>query len=212
MKILKWLLISIGSLIGLLLILAGIFYFLASRPPAIKSEMRPVEVSAEATHSLEQKVKSFQQEVEGAARAGEKKPVKLEITEGELTSKLNQFIQEQTSKEELPIEVKNIQVNVKNGELLLAGEANISGVKFQGGAKAAMRTEDGKIKLEVSKVDLGRLPLPGKVKKKVMSLIPEGGTTLKLEDLPIGLEKGLPVDLKNVRLEDGKLIIEGVTK
>jgi len=211
MKIVKWTLIFIGSLIGLLLIFAGIFYFLASRPPAIKSEMRPVEISTVAT-SLEQKVKSFQQEVEEAARAGEEKPVKLEITEGELTSKLNQFIQEQTSKEELPVEVKNIQVNVKDGELLLAGEAKVAGVKFQGGAKATIRAEDGEIKLEVSKVDLGRLPLPGKVKEKVMSLIPEEGTTLKLEDLPLGLEENLPVELKDLRLEDGKLVIEGITK
>ena len=212
MKVLKWVLISIGSLVGLVLILAGVAYYLASRPPAIKGEMRPVKISAEAARSLEQKLEAFQQEVQQAAQAGEQKEVKLEITEEELNAKINEYLKELTSEEELPVSVENVQVNVKDGKLLLVGEAEVSGVKVQGGVEAKMKVENGKVKLQVNKVDLGRLPLPGGVKKKVLSLIPEEKATIDLEDLPLGLEKNIPVELKNICLKDGKLVIEGMTK
>ncbi|RLC73293.1 MAG: hypothetical protein DRI26_01195 [Chloroflexi bacterium] len=212
MKIVKWTLIFIGSLIGLMLIFAGIAYYLITQPPAIKEEMRPVEVSAEAARSLEQKLEAFQQEVQQAAQAGEQKEVRLEITEEELNAKINEYLKELAAREELSIDVEDVQVNVKDGKLLLAGEAEVSGVKVQGGVEASVKTEDGRVKLEINRVDLGRFPLPSNVKEKVMNLIPEEKTTIELENLPLGLEENLPVKLKNLRLEDGKLLIEGVTK
>lgn len=208
MKKRKWVLISIGSLIGLVVTLATVGYFFISRPSSTKSEMRQVEASTKAVQSFDQKIRSFRREVKQAAETGEKEEIRLKLTEEELTSKLSEFIKERASREELPVEeVEGVQVNVKKDKLLFAGKAKISGIKIQGGAEATLKAESDQIKLEVEKISLGQLPLPGNVKDRLISSIPK---KIELEKL-LGFKKS-SVDLKNVRLNNGELIIEVLTK
>src|SRR3989338_4149344 len=106
MKALKITGIVIGSVLGLVIILAATIFILMSRPSAITSKMEPIVSSPEAAKELDTKWTAFNTAIKEA------KPgtaVTLNLTETEITSKIN----EELKTVDLPegLDVGNVTVN-----------------------------------------------------------------------------------------------------
>lgn len=206
MKILKWFLIVIGALIVLLLILVGTIYYMFTRPIPLAKEITPVPISQEAAVRLEQKIDALEQEIETARQKGEVKPVKLEVTPEEATSwakdKIDKAIAE--GQIDLPLTIKNIQINFSSGSVVVKAMASgtLYGITATVGGKALVDIKEGSLWYRIEEIYLGGLP--GFVKDQLMSYLPESGEgTIQLVDLP--------VELQDIHIENGKLIVNGMT-
>ena len=198
MKALKILGITVGSIVALALIVAGVAWILISLPSGIASEVTPVTSSTELARQLDAKWDEFQNAVRQAAPGTE---VTLTLTQEEVNSKIN----EELKTVDLPagFSIKNVNVNLVDGKILLAADATYSVLKGKAGLEASVEIVNGSPSIVVTDVDMGKLPIPQALKDQLGGLIPEGG---------IIQSSGLPLDMQDIQIIDGQLIIKGVTK
>ena len=198
MKALKIFGITIGSLVVLALIVVGIAWVLISLPSGIASEVTSVTSSAEAAAQLDLKWTEFQNSVTQAEPGTE---VRLALTQEEVNSKINQELKTV----ELPsgFSIGSVNVNLVDGKILLAADVTYSVFKGQAGLEASVEIVNGDPSIVVTDVDMGKLPIPQALKDQLEGLIPEGGV-IQLS--------GLPLDMQNIQIVNGQLIIMGVTK
>ena len=198
MKALKITGIVIGSVLGLVIILAATIFILMSRPSAITSKMEPVVSSPEAAKELDTKWTAFNTAIKEA------KPgtaVTLNLTETEITSKIN----EELKTVDLPegLDVGNVTVNLKDGKLVLSADIKYSALQGVAGMEMTVETVNGTPSIVLKDIDMGMLPIPQALKDQLTGLIPQGGV--------IGLGD-LPVDITGIQIIDGQLVMAGITK
>jgi len=196
MKALKIIGIVLGSVIGLVVVVAGVAWFLMSRPPAIAANMTDVTSSPEAAAALDQKWEDFRVTVNEAPVGT---TVSVAITEEEVTSKIN----EELKNIELPagLEMGDVTVNLQDGKLVLAADINYSVLSGTAAMEATIEEVDGEAVVSVQNVDMGSLPIPQTLKDQLSDLIPEDGI-IKLSDLP--------VDISKIQIVNGQIVIDGV--
>jgi len=196
MKALKIIGIVLGSIIGLLVIVVGVVWFLMSRAPAITANMTDVASSPEAAAALDQKWEDFRVAVNEAPTGT---TVSVAITEEEVTSKIN----EELKNIELPAGLKmgDVTVNLQDGKLVLAADISYSVLSGTAAMEATIEEVNGQPSIVVSDVDMGSLPIPQTLKDQLSDLIPEDGI-IALSDLPF--------DISKIQIVDGQIYIDGV--
>jgi len=200
MKAISTILMIIG-VIGIIVIAAILMGFiLFSLDPPIKSQLTPASVSPEALKSFDQKITSFQQRVDAAAAAKEKKEVTLILTAEEVNSKMTELI----ARNELPMKEGAI-INFDNDLCKIYAPFNSTIMNAKTGLIAQLSVNKGNLKIVVADFQLGKLPLP-------KPLIERIGNILDIIFRMEGTVDDLKIDITGVTVSDDRLTIKGITK
>jgi hypothetical protein len=199
MKILQGFLIFMGVVAVLAIMALIIGYVLALLTPDIRSSMRPVVLSSEAVDSMDKKMSNLRKEVTAAQSTQTATNIELVLTEEEVNSTLVMMLAEGT----LP--AKEILTNFNDGYLMIYTAWNFPGLPLKTGVIGQIEIDGGKPKFIVKDFYLGTLPIPNSVDSGVQVW---ANMLIKIN---VPLEE-LKLDLKEVTIGDGQIIIKGVTR
>jgi hypothetical protein len=198
MRLIKGLIMAIG-VIGVMVIIALIIgYYLYSLSPPIQAKVIPVAVSADASQSFDQKLDALKGQIKAAVDAGEKKQVSLVITEKEINSKLVQMLAEG----ELP-SLKRVLINFDDGYFLTYAVVDTPGIDAKTGSMGRVEIIEGEPKVVIDEFNLGKLPLPKSVNRRVEQLL-NIMVNLQLPDVSL--------DITGVEIKNHQLTVIGTTK
>ncbi|MBM3142099.1 MAG: hypothetical protein FJ005_03480 [Chloroflexi bacterium] len=198
MRLIKGLIMAIG-VIGVMVIIALIIgYYLYSLSPPIQAKVIPVAVSADASQSFDQKLDALKGQIKAAVDAGEKKQVSLVITEKEINSKLVQMLAEG----ELP-SLKRVLINFGDGYFLTYAVVDTPGIDAKTGSMGRVEIIEGEPKVVIDEFNLGKLPLPKSVNRRVEQLL-NIMVNLQLPDVSL--------DITGVEIKNHQLTVTGTTK
>jgi hypothetical protein len=199
MKILQGFLIFMGVVAVLAIMALIIGYVLALLTPDIRSSMRPVVLSSEAVDSMDKKMSNLRKEVTAAQSTQTATNIELVLTEEEVNSTLVMMLAEGT----LP--AKEILTNFNDGYLMIYTAWNFPGLPLKTGVIGQIEIDGGKPKFIVKDFYLGTFPIPNSVDSGVQIW---ANMLIKIN---VPLEE-LKLDLKEVTIGDGQIIIKGVTR
>ncbi len=198
MRLIKGLIMAIG-VIGVMVITALVIgYYLYSLSPPIQAKVIPVAVSADASQSFDQKLDALKGQIKAAVDAGEKKQVSLVITEKEINSKLVQMLAEG----ELP-SLKRVLINFGDGYFLTYAVVDTPGIDAKTGSMGRVEIIEGEPKVVIDEFNLGKLPLPKSVNRRVEQLL-NIMVNLQLPDVSL--------DITGVEIKNHQLTVTGTTK
>lgn len=139
-----------------------------------------------------------------AKAGGSKQPVRLLLTEAELSAKASQAAASAPGAEA----VRDVVVKIKEGLLVLTGRTQLAGREVPVEAEVKLSAAENRLKVDVASVKAGGLPIPvsGPIQDMVADQLRKaiGGNNLQ------GVDLGF--DVKNVKLANGHLEIEGMTR
>ncbi|MDO8577652.1 MAG: hypothetical protein Q7R50_00530 [Dehalococcoidales bacterium] len=190
--------ITLGSVVFLVIAAAAIVFFLMHRSPAITSTMTTVNSSHQSVVALDSKITAFNNAVQNAIPGT---PVSLNITQQEMTSKVN----EELAGLKLPegLSVGNVTINFQDGKALVSAPIKYSALTGTAGMAINVQTVNGTPMIAVQDIDFGALPIPQALKDQITGMIPNGGK-IDLGDIP--------VDITSIQIIDGQIVMNGVTK
>ena len=186
--------IKLTLLTTILIVVAGggIAVFLGSKPSKVAGEMTRVEVSEEASKQFDSKLQNF---VTEAKTSNDNQLRTVTLTQEEVASKVAEIAENGKS----PLPVKDIEVNLRNEKIIVAGNLETSGINVKVAIVAKVETKEGKPQVMVEAVDFGQLPVPQAVKDQVNQAVAN-----------IDLSSGnIPINLSDIRVENGQLVLEG---
>lgn len=197
MKVIRVLIMTIGVITILATFGLLLGYYLYSLSPWIHARLIPVAVSAEAAQSFDQKVGNAKAEIEAAINAGQKKEITLTISDKEINSKVTQI----KAKGELPM--RELLINFGDGYFLTYAVIDTPGVNAKVGAIGRIEAVNGIPKIVLTDFNLGKLPLPKSINKRVEQLL---NIMLSAQLAYIHL------DITSVQIKNRQITINGVTK
>ena len=198
MKALKITGIVIGSILVLVLIVVAIAWILLSRPSKIAAGVTSVPSNAQAAQSLDTKWNNFDSTI---AQSSAGTPVTVTLTQEEVNSKVNAELTTVALPDGLT--VSNVNVNLKDSQILLSADLKYSVFSGRAGMTATVQIVDGQPTVVVTAVDMGSLPIPQSVKDQLTGLI--SGASLFQESTAAFVTQ-------SVQITDGEIIISGITK
>ena len=173
-----------------LLILIIVVVVMALRTPTLSL----VPASAEAAKSFDEKIAA----IELARLQGNAKPA--HITELELTSKLQESI-EAAPAAQGPVKLTSASVHLEDDAFVAVLSVSVSGKDLYVTFSGTLGVLDGSLQIRPSAVSMGSLPIP---------LWAAAGALQRQLDSPAAREQmRLPDIIKDVRIENGELIVEG---
>jgi hypothetical protein len=198
MKALKITGIVIGSVLVLVLIVVAVGWILLSRPSKIAASVTSVPSDAQAAQSLDTKWNNFDSTI---AQSSAGTPVTVTLTQEEVNSKVNAEL----TTVDLPdgLTVSNVNVNLKDGQILLSADLKYSIFSGSAGMTATVQIVNGQPTVVVTDVDMGSLPIPQSMKDQLTGLI--SGASLFQESTAAFVTQ-------SVQIADSKIIISGITK
>jgi hypothetical protein len=215
MSITKKVLIATGIVVLIAVICGGVGIYLLTRSPEMKEEMRPVEADIEVEQSFERKLAVLEEEIKAAVAAGEQREVTLTLTEAEVSIMLSEMMREAMTEssddfsEEMVIDTV---VNLDEDGIRAVVKMEVYGVKVSAGTHLRAVVDEEGLSLEMEKLEIGQLSFIGSIEDRIKNKFNESHTHIGLDDLHIDLEKGLPVELKDLIIEGGEMVIIGVTR
>ncbi|MCJ7515706.1 MAG: hypothetical protein MUO89_07065 [Dehalococcoidia bacterium] len=198
MRLIRGLIMAIG-IIGILVVIALITgFYLYSLSPSILGRAVPVNVTADAAQSFDDKLKSLDTQIKADVEAGQKREENLVITESEANSKLAQMLAEG----QLPLKRGSL-INFGDGYFLAYVVVDAPVIDAKMGAIGRIEIKDGKPRVIIEEFNLGKLPMSVSAKARVEQLA-NIMVSLQLSDLPL--------DLTSVQIQDHQITISGTTK
>jgi len=178
--------------------LAGCLLY--SLTPSLKDHMTTdIPVSAEDVESFDQKLATFEDEVQAAAEAKEAKKMSLTFTEEEVNSKIIELLAEG----KLPM--KELIINFNEDLCWVYTVLSNPGIDAKIGIIAKVEAIDGDIKVRVIDFHLGRLPLPKSADDWLGSIL----EILLVMQNPI---EDLPAKLTAIEVKDNSFSFEVLTR
>ncbi len=197
MKALKIIGIVFGSIVVLVLIIVGVVWFMMSRPSKLAEDVTPVVSNTAAAQSLDNKWQTFQTEV-AQSKAGTS--ITVTLTEEEVDSKINDGLK--TVNLPAGLTVGKMNVNLKDGKILLAATIQYSVLSGNAGMVATVDLVNGQPTITVTDIDMGSLPFPQSLKDQLKSLIPQDAL----------FQTNSSFQAQSIDISNGLLTIKGVTK
>ena len=198
MRLIKGLIMVIGVIGVMVIFTLLIGYYLYSLSPRIQARLIPVAVSADAVQSFDQKLDELEGQIKAAVGAGENREVSLIITENEINSKLVQMLAEG----ELPL-LKRILINFGDGYFLTYAVVDTPGIDAKTGLMGRVEIVEGEPEIVIDEFNLGKLPLPKSVDKRVEQLV-NIIVTLQLPEVSL--------DITSAEIKNHQLTVTGITK
>lgn len=229
--------VIIITVVAVLFILASVGYFLLSSPPPAESAQlgatstEPPAPPGESTPSIEpsapppeskppsgQPLLSFEQKLENLREAiadvcatGESREVTLVFTETEANNQAAKRLAQAEIPEDIPLEVSSVHIDFQTDNNLLTEAKTVAYgfIKFTIKIKAQVDIEEGKPRVEVTRVSFGFVPLPKPLEDRITGLI-----TQQIDDLLsqiTGAETGcngkVNLELKDISIQESTATI-----
>ncbi|RYG69194.1 hypothetical protein EON80_10265 [bacterium] len=156
-------------------------------PPETQKERR-----ADAQKLVEQV-----EDVARSARKKERKEFKLEVTEDQL----NTLLQDRLRTEKFPID--DLRAGLSPGILTLQGTAKYQGFDVPATLNGTLEAKDDTLDFQIDSLSLSGLPAPGNIKEKAEKAISEG--------LKKAFRKDGSAKIEKVEIGEGKMMVEGRT-
>ena len=188
-----------GAVFALLLITIGILGYLITGPAAREVEADPIEITSEAVQALDDKIDALEQEIDEASAMGERRVVTLVITEEEATSK----VQTLSDEGEIGIDIDYIQIHFVDGKVYVFAKIDVV-MSLQVSLEAGIEVNDGEVDIKVASFDVGRLSFPKTLISQVMRAV-SGVADERLEE-------DIDIELAQITVGDGQMIVIGLTK
>ncbi len=214
MNIIKKSLIATGVLILILFILGGVGLYLLTQSPSMEDEIRPVEADAEDIQSFDRKIAVLENEIKDAVIAGKQREVVLTLTEEEVSIALVEMMGEaitEASDEFSEEMIVDAVVNLDDDIIRAIVGIEMAGIKIEAGVELIAEANEEGLALRVEAFELGKFPFSGLMTDRIKSTFNESHTHIGLDDLHIELEPNLPVELKDLVVNNGEMIIKGIT-
>ena len=199
MGVLKGFLIFMGALAVLVIIALLVGYVMALLTPDMRSNMRPVVLSAEAVDSFNNKLSELKKEVALVDSTKQAKAVELTITEEEINSVIVMALAEGT----LP--AKEMLVNFNDGYLLVYDAWSFPAAPVRTAVIGTLDIENAKPKFVIRDFYLGKVPVPQGFDQGIQDLV---NVMIKM-NAPM---EELRFDLKEVTISEGQLKLTGTTR
>ncbi len=189
----------LGILVVIVAMAAGAAFYLLGRTPESVSQLPEVKVSKDASASFDQKIAQVGQAVSTAQKTSKPVPVTLRVTEQELTSKVAEIGTLQSGE----LQARDVQIRLVPGKIVTTAKVSFMGLDVPVTLTATVSVRDGKPHVVVQNVQFGGLPLPDTLKNQLVDTI-QWQMDEAWEDLP--------VQVQEVRIEQGVAIITGLAK
>lgn len=189
--------VVVGLLLLLVVLAGGTVFVLAKQPPTVAAGLKAVAPSAEAAQSFDAKVDTLREAQAAAAKTGKSQPVEVVFTEEELTSKASE-----TSGPigDTGVAATGTQVHLSGGNIVATSTLSMQGLAFGVGVVAKPMLVNGQVRLVVTEIQTGALPLPDAVRRQINAAVGQAidPTTL-----------GLPISVSGLTIVDGTLVLKG---
>ncbi|HUG55582.1 MAG TPA: hypothetical protein VMJ92_00775 [Candidatus Limnocylindrales bacterium] len=193
----------VGGLLGSLLTLAVLggagLFVLSQQQPRVAEGLPAVLASETAARSFDEKITALDAAVEEARRSGAAREVTLALTEEELTSKAREL----TRIGDGSAVATDTQIRLRDGRIIATSLVTLQGLTRNRGIVAITVVEDGRTKIVISEIQTGALPLPEAVTTELNKQI---GASID----PVTL--GLPLDVSDVTVADGTIVVTGTAR
>jgi hypothetical protein len=184
----------------LLIVLAGGgLYVAAQQKPAIAQGLKAVPASSAAAQTFDQKVDALKKAADTAKQTGKAQSVEVSFTEEELTSKASQAALSATS----GFAAQDTQIHLSGSRIIATSTVTVSGISVNLGVVAEPIVVNGQTQIVIKEVQTGALGLPDAIKDQINAQIGSAIDPSKL---------GLPIDVSQLTIVDGKLVIKGTAK
>ncbi len=197
---LKGCLIGGGIVVGLFVIAVVFAAVMVTRQPDLSGSMTQVEVSAMSMQDLDFKIDRFKTDLASAPIGT---PVTLEVTQDEVTSKIDGMIKASSAR----IPVRDVSVNFRGGLLHVSGVMSQEGHGPTFTAECLVEGRDTNLCVSIRSFRMGLLPLPPGLVDAMISNYAPG---FDLSSIP------LPIDtnaiITHIVLADGIATLEATSK
>lgn len=193
LHIVKIALIVIGAITVIAAIVFGIYAWQVTRPSGLEEKMHDVTYTQAEAASFDNEIDGLENWLENPSGS----QYTLTLTEEEVSAKMKEAIDEA----DIPIDISDVAVNFTDGKVVIRGRADV-GLKLRIAMKVEMTIEDGKPKLKVNDVDIGKAWIPRQAKNAIANNIP-------IEDALTDMLEGLPIDVTSIQVEQGHLTFVG---
>lgn len=186
--------------------------YMITRSTDMESDMRPVEANTSVEQSFNNKLQSLENEIKSRILEGNTGEVQLVLTEDEVSIMLVKMMKEAMAESADELSegmVLSSVVNIDPDEVKAIVDIEMYGISVSAGALLQVIVDEQGISLFMYDIEIGQLPFAGSIEDRIMDKFNETHTHMTLKDLHIDIDKDLPVKLKNLVLEDEKMIISG---
>ncbi len=209
---------------GVLFFLVGAGYILFSSPPQPESP-QPSGTSTEqpappkeAKPSPEQPPLSFDQKMEKVREAmadvcatGGSREVTLVFTETEANDQVAKLIVQAEIPADIPLEVESAHIDFQSDNNVLAEAKSViyDGPKVTIKVTAHISIEEGKPKVDITKVSFGFIPLPKPLKDRITALITQkiDDSLNQMTEAGIGCNGKVDFKFKDISIQQEKLTV-----
>jgi hypothetical protein len=190
----------VGSLLLLVVLAGGGVFALAKQQPNVASGLKPIVASTQSAQSFDAKVDTLKAAQDQAKKSGKAQAVEVSFSEEELTSKAGQAT---GTIGDTGIAATDTQVHLSGGNIIATSSVTVQGISLNIGVVATPIVENGQTKIIVKDIQTGALPLPDAVKQQINAAIGQAIDPSKL---------GLPIDISNMTIVNGQLVVRGTAK
>lgn len=191
--------IVVGLLLFVVLTGGGVLV-LAKQQSNVAAGLKPVTASTQAVQSFDSKVDVLNAAAAEAKKTGKAQAVEVSFTEEELTSKAGQAT---GSIGDTGIAATDTQIHLSGSNVVATTTVTLQGISVNVGIVATPIVVNGQTQIVVKDIQTGALPLPDAVKQQINAAIGQAIDPSKL---------GLPMDISDLTIVDGKLVVKGKTK
>ena len=188
------------AILVLIVLAGGGVYVAAQQQPAIAQGLKAVPASSAAAQSFDSKVDAMNKADE-AKRTGKAQSVEVSFTEEELTTKASQAEASQSA--DSAIKAKDTQIHLVGNQIIATSIVTVSRLNVNLGVVVEPTVVNGQTQFVVKQIQTGGLPLPDAIKQQIKAQIGNAIDPSKL---------GLPFDVSQLTIVDGKLVIKGTAK
>lgn len=135
-----------------------------------------------------------------AKKTGKAQPVEVTFTEQELTIKTNTA---GSALNDSGLATADTQIHLIGGNFIATSSVTIQGISLNVGIVATPIVVDGQTQIVIKEIQTGALPIPDAIKQQINAQLRQAIDPKKL---------GLPIDVSNLTVADGKLIVRGQAK
>lgn len=197
---LKGCLIGGAVVVGLVIVAVVVVAVMVSRQPDLSGIMTPVEVSVMAAQDLDSKIDRFKKDL---ASAPSGTPVTIELTQDEVTSKIDVMLK--TGSARAP--VRDVTVNFREGMVRVCGVLGGGGGGRSFVAEGTLKGNENNLCVSIRSIRMGVLPLPPGLVEGLISCFAPG---FDLSRIPLPVEAGTTIT--GVTVGEGVAILEATAR
>ena len=190
----------LGGVVLLLILGGGGMFVLAKQAPSVANGLKPVTASTEAAKSFDTKVDALNAAAAEAKKTGKAQSVEVTFTQEELTSKANGAGSTLTDS---GLAIADTQVHLAGGNIVATSSVTFQGFSLNVGVVATPIVVNGQTQIVIKEIQTGALPIPDAIKQQLNAQLGQVIDPKKL---------GLPIDVSNLTVVDGKLVVKGQAK